>query len=127
MEKLNFDSGVQSYKVGSGVLKFNPSDPNVYARFLDAMDKFTQLEQELSAADGTQALQQMCQADAKVKAILGEVFGRGNDMDAIFSGISLLAVGSNGQLLLTNFLAAVEPILRDGIRRCAAAEAGGLK
>ena len=40
MEKISFDSGVKSYKInGTGVLRFNPGDPNVYARFLQAADK----------------------------------------------------------------------------------------
>lgn len=127
MEKLNFDSGIKSYRVGSGVLRFNPSDPNVYARFLDAAQQLAALEGELTqTASDTGVVQKLRRADEQVKKLLGEVFGPGNDMDAIFSGISLLAVGDNGQLLLTNFMAAVEPILSAGIRRYAAAEAGKL-
>ena len=31
MEKLSFDTGIREYDVnGNGVLRFNPSDPNVY-------------------------------------------------------------------------------------------------
>ena len=48
MEKLVFDSGVKEYKLGTGgVLRFNPSDPNVYARFMDAMDKIRAVEADL--------------------------------------------------------------------------------
>ena len=49
MEKLQFDSGVKEYRInGGGVLRFNPGDPNVYARFLEAADKLQQLEQDLA-------------------------------------------------------------------------------
>ena len=43
MEKLQFDSGIKEYKInGAGVLRFNPGDPNLYARFLEAGDKLLQ-------------------------------------------------------------------------------------
>ena len=49
MEKLNFDSGVKEYKInGGGVLRFNPGDPNVYARFLEAADKIRDVETALT-------------------------------------------------------------------------------
>ncbi len=127
METVLFDSGVKTYRVGAGILKFNPTDPNVYARFLDSLDRLTALEADLSAAaTGEAAILALREADRRAKAVLGEVFGPENDMDAIFSGMNLLAVGDNGQQLLANFLAAIEPILSDGARRCAQAEAKAL-
>lgn len=126
MEKLTFDSGVKTYKVGAGVLKFNPTDPNVYARFLEALDTLSNLEEELNKASGTGAITALAQADKEVKRLLSHVFGPGNDLDAVFQGVSLLAVGGNGERLITNFLAAVEPILSEGARRCAEAEAAKL-
>lgn len=128
METILFDSGVRSYRVGTGILKFNPTDPNLYARFLDSLDRLTDLEKELTAAStGAEAVNALRNADTRVKSILAEVFGPENDMNDIFSGVSLLAVGDNGQRLLTNFLGAIEPILSDGARRCAAAEAKALQ
>lgn len=126
MEKIVFDSGIRCYKVGSGVLKFNPSDPNLYARFLDALDALDALEKQLQDQPQESVLRLLKEADCQVKKILGGVFGPGNDMDAVFSGINLLAVGDNGQRLLTNFVSAVEPILHEGAKRCAAQEAGKL-
>lgn len=126
MEKLTFDTGLKTYKVGAGVLKFNPTDPNLYARFLETLEGLSDLEKNLSQASGTDAVAALAQADKEVKARLSHVFGPGNDMEAVFSGVSLLAVGSNGQRLLTNFLAAIEPILSRGARDCAAAEAASL-
>ena len=40
MEKIQFDSGVRSYRInGGGILRFNPGDPNLYSRFLEAGEK----------------------------------------------------------------------------------------
>ena len=126
MEKLTFDTGVKSYKVGAGVLKFNPTDPNIYARFLETLDSLSQLEAELTQASGADAIAALAQADKTIKEKLSYVFGGDNDLQAIFSGVSLLAVGANGERLITNFLAAIEPILSAGARQCAAAEAAKL-
>ena len=128
MEKLTFDSGLRTYRVGGGTLRFNPSDPNLYARFLDALDRLAQLEQTLDTpreASGIIAL--LSDTDKQVKDILRQVFGPENDLEAVFGGMNLLAVGDNGMRLLTNFMAALEPILTDGARRCARAEAEKLK
>ena len=127
MEKLNFDSGVQTFRVGGGVLRFNPSDPNLYARFLEAADKLTALERELTEqAPGGDAIALLQEADRRVKDLLRQVFGGDNDLDAVFAGVNLLAVGGNGERVLTNFLAALEPVLTRGARACAKAEAGRL-
>ena len=126
MEKLTFDTGVKSYKVGAGVLKFNPTDPNIYARFLEILDSLSSLEEDLSKVSGADAVTALADADKTIKEKLSYVFGGDNDLQAIFRGVSLLAVGANGQRLITNFLAALEPILSAGARQCAAAEAATL-
>ena len=51
----------------------------------------------------------------------------GNDLDAVLGGVNLLAMGSNGQRVIANFLTALEPILAQGVRQCAAAEAKTLQ
>ena len=124
MEKLLFDSGIKTYKVGAGVLKFNPTDPNLYARFLEVLEELTILEKTIPQGDN--AVAALAQTDKEVKARLSYVFGPGNDVDGVFNGVSLLAVGANGERLITNFLAAIEPILSQGARQCAAAEAAKL-
>lgn len=126
MEKLTFDTGVKTYKVGTGVLKFNPTDPNVYARFLETLDSLGELEKELTQTSGQEAVAALARADRQIKERLSYVFGPGNDLESVFSGVSLLAVGANGERLITNFLAAMEPILSQGARACAAAEAAKL-
>ena len=45
MEQLFIDSGIKEYQInGKGVLRFNPSDPNVYARFLELVPKIESIE-----------------------------------------------------------------------------------
>lgn len=120
MKKISFDSGVQAYKLGDGILRFNPGDPNVYARFLEGADKLRAVEASLSdAADTGEVLAALRSADQKMKGILGWIFGPGNDFEAMLGGVNLLAVAENGERLVTNLFAALEPILVSGAEKCA--------
>ena len=127
MEKISFDSGVKSYKInGTGVLRFNPSDPNVYARFLEASEQLEVIEQTLveeaktlPEADGAGVVRLLNRADKEMKQILSRVFGEENDFDRILQGVNLLAVADNGQRVVTNLLTALQPILVAGAERCA--------
>lgn len=127
MEKLHFDSGIKSYRVGEGVLKFNPCDPNVYARFLEAAEKIQRVEQDLQQQAqsligedaGSAAVKLMEQADRKIKELLAWVFGSHNDFDAMLQGVNLLAVADNGERIITNFFEALQPVLVAGAKRCA--------
>ena len=128
MEKIQFDSGMKEYRInGSGVLRFNPGDPNVYARFLEAAQKIQALEQELAEQakalegreDGAQVVKLMAQADKQMKEVLGWVFGNGNDFDRILGGVNLLAVAGNGERVVTNLFGALQPILVAGAESCA--------
>lgn len=136
MEKLILDTGVKEYQINDGgVLRFNPSDPNVYARFLDVTDKIQTVEDDLVAKakeiekaenqeqSGAAVLRLMAEADRKTKKLLAEVFGEENDFDAILGGVNLLAVASNGERVITNFLAALQPIMVSGAENCAKQQA----
>lgn len=127
MQKLVFDIGVQEFRLGNtGVLRFNPSDPNVYARFMKAMDKLPAIESELvekakcleqsdsEEPNGTEVLRLLEEADLKVKQLLNDVFGGGNDFNEILRGVNLLAVAGNGERVITNLLAALQPVLVNG-------------
>jgi len=126
MEKIQFDSGVKSYRInGGGVLRFHPGDPNLYSRFMEAVEKFKALEQELAEktsteeTQGLQILQVMTEADQKMKQLLNWIFGGDNDFHKLMEGVNLLAVADNGQRIITNLLQALEPVLLEGARRCA--------
>lgn len=124
MEKIQFDSGIRAYRInGGGVLRFNPGDPNLYARFLEAVEKLRAVEQELTrqAEDVQDAniVMLMTQADEKMKGILNWVFGGENDFQQLLNGVNLLAVADNGERVVTNLFGALEPVLVEGAKRCA--------
>lgn len=126
MEKISFDSGVKEYRInGAGVLRFNPADPNVYARFMEAADRIGEVEEEITAKaqqvgdSGAEALKLMTQADQKIKKILDWVFGEHNSFDKILGGVNLLAVAGNGERVIVNLLSVLEPIMLSGAEECA--------
>lgn len=127
MEKLTLDFGVREFEInGSGVLRFNPSDPNVYARLMSALDKIKGVEswlveqsKDVPKNDGAAVLQLMAQADEKMKDILAWVFGGDNDFDKIMCGVNLMAICTNGERAVTNLLNALTPIIQEGAENCA--------
>ena len=120
MEKLTFDNGMKSYRInGGGVLRFNPADPNVYARFLEGTQALQAMEAEVSAGEGLSAVAALAEADKKMKQVLNGIFGAQNDFETLLEGVNLLAVAGNGERVVTNLFAALEPILSEGARRCA--------
>ena len=124
MEKIQFDAGQRSYRInGNGILRFNPGDPNLYARFMEAVEKLQAVETELmqqgESAQGENIVKLMGSADEKMKSILNWVFGGDNDFHKLLGGVNLLAVADNGERVVTNLFAALEPVLVDGAKRCA--------
>ena len=132
MEKIQFDSGIRSYRInGAGILRFNPGDPNLYSRFLEAVEKLKEVEAELTQqaaeTEGVQIVKLMTQADEKMKNILGWVFGPENDFQKILGGVNLLAIADNGERVVTNLFGALEPVLVEGAKRCAGQQADRIK
>ena len=139
MEQLIFDSGIKEYQInGKGVLRFNPSDPNVYARFMDLVPKINEIEQEMNnkagqidysdkAAAGHEKLRIMRETDQRVKSVLNEVFGQENDFDKILEGVNLMAVASNGQRVVSNLMDALQPIMEEGAQACVRSEVDAAK
>lgn len=133
MQKLNFDLGLKEYEIGGGVLRFNPGDPNVYARFAEAGNRLTAVEKKLVAkaeaageeAPGETVLALMAEADREIKEILAWIFGDHNDFGAIFCGVNVMGVASNGERIITNFVNAVQPILDAGAKKCASQQVNG--
>ena len=124
MDKIQFDSGVRAYRInGGGILRFNPGDPNLYARFLEAVEKLRAVEQELTRqaedVQGADIVMLMTKADERMKGILNWVFGGENDFQQLLNGVNLLAVADNGERVVTNLFGALEPVLVEGAKRCA--------
>lgn len=136
MKKLKFDSGIEEFRVaGGGVLRFNPGDPNIYARFLEAEEKLKEIEGQLTEhakslenTDTPQAVIALLgQADRQVKQLLNWVFGGENDFDNALGGVNLLAVASNGQRVVTNLFDALQQLLTAGAERFAAEKARSIR
>ncbi len=131
---IRFDDGFKEYQINnSGVLRLNPSDPNMYQRFFDAQEKLLVIEEEL-VQQGKQlqpllenaTLEQkmkaseanirlMTEADRKAKEVLAWVFP-GNDFDVLLGGANTMAVGMNGERVITNLLNALVPIVEEGVQ-----------
>lgn len=132
MEILNFDSGIREYKINNnGVLRFNPGDPNVYARLVEASEKIQQIEKdmtdkaaELKENDGAAVLRLLADADKQMKEVLSWAFDKGNDFDEIMEGVNLMAVATNGERVITNLLNALLPIIQQGAEECAQQQIG---
>ena len=134
MKTIKMDVGIKEYKIGEGgVLMFNPTDPNVYERFGEALKNVQKIEDDMVAigqkqdVDGFDVLKVMADTDKRIKEELNHVFGMGNDFNKILCGVNVLAVASNGERVITNLLAALSPIVEDGIKECAAVEAKNVK
>lgn len=130
MKKLTIDTGIQEFEInGGGVLRFNPSDPNVYHRFFALTQEIGRIDEELQQevaalpeGDGQGGLRALQNADAKAKALLNEVFGLHNDFDRILDGVNVMAVGANGQRVIVNLFEALAPLFEAGAKRCADAK-----
>lgn len=127
MEQLIFDSGLKEYQMPGGVLRFNPADPNVYDRFFQAVEKIKTVEQEQMAKAtilekkkpenmAEETLKILRETDRKMKKILNEVFANDNDFDRLVQGVNLMAVGGNGERVITNLLGALMPIMEQGAK-----------
>lgn len=129
MKNITLDTGIEEFSfAGGGVLRFNPRDPNLYARFLEAEKDMQAIEDELNqkaeqdtAADAV--LRLSGQADKKAKQLLNRVFGGDNDFDKILGGVSLLAMTGNGQRVIDNLMQALQEILTEGAARFASSQA----
>ena len=130
MKKIKLDSGLEEVAIGQGILRFNPKDPNLYVRFQEAVERLQQVEKELIAQapeDGGAAVQLLQKADEKMKEILDWVFGTGNDFNEILGGVNLLAVAKNGERVVTNLFAALEPVLLEGAKACVEGQVAAAK
>ena len=126
MEKLNFDTGVVTYRIpGHGALRFNPADPNLYGRFYEAQEKFAALEKELADTTGD-AVTDLRAADRKLKALLGWLLGGDNDVDKALGGLSLLAVCGDGHSVIANLMDALQKVIEQGAARLAESKAKAL-
>lgn len=122
MNQLHVDLGVEEYALGSGALRFNPADPNLYARFLELEQQMQSLQKDLTrsseeAKDAYDVLKLLEETDRQMKDLLTRVFGPENDFSRLLQGVNLLAVAANGSTVVENLLGALEPVLTRGAER----------
>lgn len=133
MKKTNLviDTGLKEFDInGRHTLRFNPSDPGVYNRFTEVSEDIEKIENEMitelsafqteadnvnEASAGKTVLAIMKKADKAVKEKLRYVFGEQNDFDEILDGVSLMAVTTNGERVITNLLTALTPVIAEGL------------
>ncbi len=135
MEKIHFDSGIQEFQIGEGgVLRFNPCDPNLYVRFLEAAEKIKAVEENMAEQakllpenDGAAVGKLLQQADSQMKQILNWVFGETADFDRLLGGVNLLAMGANGERVVSNLFEALQPVLLSGAQKSAAQQVKAAK
>ena len=120
MKEVKLDCGLRECSVFGGVLRCNPTDPNLYTRFLELAPQLAETEQRLYLCQGD-LLQALQKADREMKILLGKIFP-GNDFDDLLQGVNLLAVGENGNRVITNLLESLEPILQEGAEAFAQAK-----
>ena len=133
MKKLKFDLGFKDYEIGNGVLRFNPNDLGVYSRFSEAGNRLAEVEKDMVAKaknlgpedKGEAVLKLLADADREIKKILVWIFGEHNDFDAIFGGVNVMSIGSNGERIITNFIHAIQPVLEEGAKQCADQQVAG--
>lgn len=132
METLQFDTGVKEFECNSGaVLRFNPTSQNVYARFVafyeelpglgEEYDAILKMDREIKSDDSEESepsgafAAAILDFDRRLKNKLADVFGPGNDFDAIFEGVNLMEMTDSGQEALLNFMDAIYPIIETNI------------
>ena len=114
MQNLTIDTGMQEYLINNrAVLRFNPSDPNLYHRFFAAAPKLDALDAELTEqlkalpaepddARAEWGLALLTDYDHRIKALLTEIFGGENDFDKVLEGVNLAGTGANGKRVVQN-------------------------
>ena len=150
MERLVVNTGLKEYEVENelgeilGVLRFNPTDQNLYARFVDLYSEIPELskqyeetinrfapkadeaegletDEELESEEDTEeeglpeGTEEIAVAvkefDTDIKDRMSYVFGRGNDFNAMLSGVSVLALNDTGSSALENLLDTLLPVI----------------
>lgn len=132
-QRLDFDDGLTRLDVnGNGLLTFNPSDFNLYERFFALSKSLPELEQKYVREVETipdnlgeeekmeligEELTLAKAIDTELKAKLSHVFGAQNDFDKLLGGVNLMAIGNNGERVITNLLQAIAPYIQQGVNR----------
>lgn len=129
MEKLIISTGIKRYEVNDSgeIFSFNPTDANLYARFLRAKEKIEAIGDELekkkaeldleNRADSEEAAFILEDADKRCKQALRECFAVDNDFDAMFDYVNCYSITDTGDCVIVNFLKAITPIIEKDVAK----------
>lgn len=139
MEIVNLGFGLKSYQLveGGEPLTFAEGDPNLYARFINAVDEIKMVEAKQSAKAkaipeigeseedkleySKKTMNLLMETDQKVKEILNQVFA-GNDFDKVMRGMNLMTVNENGDRAIELIIGFLTPKLEAGAKRFVSSE-----
>lgn len=123
MEKLIINTGLKRYEINDNgaIFSFNPSDINLYARFLKMREKIIEIGEKIEK-QGNELNQSnqdevetfaimMSDADKLCKQAFSECFGSMNDFDHIFDGVNVFSPTITGNWLITDFVMAITPLI----------------
>ncbi|MEG0178817.1 MAG: hypothetical protein RR573_00135 [Oscillospiraceae bacterium] len=129
-QKLSFDTGIQEFEINdNALLKFNPSDPNVYKRFFETAEKISEIEKDMEnkihsfdnllnekgeQIGGEKVIELLYNIDTEIKEQLKYTFGEDNDFDKMLGNVNLMAMCTNHERVITNFFNALMPIISKG-------------
>lgn len=119
MKSLNFDDGCIELAIQGDegrLLKFNPTDYNMAAKFYDLMENAEKKQKELkdkskkidNIKNEKDMIEYLRHNDIFFKEELDKIFGNGSS-ELIFAGINVMTTASNGDFVITNFLNALIP------------------
>lgn len=122
--QISIDSGLKTYDIldpdGNlmGTVRFNPSDPGIAARWMEAAPKIqTETEKMLKGLDSPEAaLAALLESDRQIKSLIDYAFG--SPVSAVFfGGQSSYGVCGDGRLVIEHVLDALQPVLAEAMQK----------
>ena len=121
MKSINFDEGYKKFIINgdeSRFIRIRLSDPNLMYRIDNIDDKIQELKEKYKGATDSKALAEF---DRVLKALLNETFGT-DVCTPVFGDASVLTfIPGTDKLILSGFLEAFLPIIKQEIENMAAA------
>lgn len=120
MKELNFDTGVQEYKVNARcAVSFNPADPVFADRIYTAFDALREKQEkrniDTEKMEPKEVFEYLRQLDAEMRGVIDGVFEQDVCKD-LFGSMSLYA-SAGGSPLWMNFMLTIIDELDESIKR----------
>lgn len=119
MKELNFENGLQEYKVKDCLLYFNPADPSFADRIYTAFDALNEKQKKQSVdtekLSTKETFEYLRQLDAEMREVIDGVFEQ-EVCKPLFGSMSLYA-SAGGSPVWMNFMLAIIDELDESIKR----------